>query len=138
MTSEPFFTPSMILFAIGVLRSPRYLATIFSDVAIDFSTSVRRTAVPFSFDAFVRLRVCVDREVDCPLSSNVSNLSSILIAHEVELAVRVVEPDWMYHRITLRINGPQPQRNLRSGEKNVDLRLFHARSIRHRLMHPHH
>ncbi len=38
-------------------------------------------------------------------------------------------------RITLRINGPQPQRSLKSGEKNVDLGLFHAGSIRHGLVH---
>jgi hypothetical protein len=107
-------------FAMGDLRSPRYLATIFSDTGTDFPTSVMSTAVP------------------CPLPSNVSNLSSILVAHEVDLTFHVIEPDGVDHRITLRINCPQPQRSLRSGEKNVDLGLFHAGSIRHRLMHPHH
>ena len=96
------------------------------------------TAVPFSFDPLVWSRISVDREVDRPLPPNVSNLSSILVTHEVDLAFHVVEPDRVYHRITLRINGPQPQRSLRSGEKNVDLGLFHAGGIRHRLMHPHH
>ena len=119
----------------GDLRSPRYLATIFSDTGTDFPTSVMSTAVPFPLTPLVWSRIRVDREVDCPLSSNVSNLSSILIAHEVDLAFHVVEPDGVYHRITLRINGPQPQRSLKSGEKNVDLGLFHAGSIRHGLVH---
>ena len=82
--------------------------------------------------------VRVDGEVDCLLPSNVSNLFVFLQGHEVELAVRVVKPDWVYHRIALRVDGPKPQRRLRAGEKNLNLSLFHAGSIGHGPMHLYH
>ena len=66
----------------------------------------------------------------------VPDFHRVFVAHEVELVCHVVVPYWVYVGFALRVSGSESEWCLAAGQKRVNLRLVHSRSIRHRCVDP--
>src|SRR6266567_1479589 len=112
-----------MFFAMVLVRSPRYFAMIFSD-----------NGGSSPFHSRVGHRVGIDRKVDRFVPLQVPDFHRVIVAHEVQLIVRVMVPYWMYVGLTFRVSGSESEWYLAAGQKRVNLGLVHSRSIRHRFV----
>src|SRR5712691_1289425 len=123
-----------MFFAMLLLRSPRYFATIFSDSDSAIPVSLTMMGGSSSLYSRVGHRVGIDRKVDRLVMFQVPDFHRVLVTHEVELVGRIVVPYRVYVGFALRVSGSETERCLAAGQKRVNLRLVHSRSIQHRFV----